>query len=78
MDLSREIDRILTRLDRLQRTIEAQLLPLPVGRQDFLIPRAGNQLLRSRAGLQPWQPISDGHQESGGADLTSLDFTVSN
>ena len=22
----------------------------PVGRQDFLIPRAGNQLLRSRAG----------------------------
>src|ERR1700674_6128366 len=24
----------------------------PVGRQDFLIPRAGNQLLRSRAGGQ--------------------------
>jgi hypothetical protein len=25
--------------------------------QDFLIPRAGNQLLRSRAGLQPRKPV---------------------
>jgi hypothetical protein len=30
MDLSREIDRILTRLDRLQRMIEGQPLPLQV------------------------------------------------
>jgi hypothetical protein len=42
------------------------------GRQDFLIPRVGNPLLRFRPGLQPWQPMADGHRESGGADLTGL------
>jgi len=29
---------------------DSNFAPAPVGRQDFLIPRAGNQLLRSRAG----------------------------
>jgi hypothetical protein len=45
-------DRTLTRLERLQLMREGQPLPPQAGHEDFLIPRAGNQLLRSRAGLQ--------------------------
>ena len=37
----------------------------PIGRQDFLIPRAGNQLLRSRQVLFPFEPVSVGLASEG-------------
>jgi hypothetical protein len=48
--LSREIARVANRLVRLQRIRKRATATAPRGHQDFLIPRAGNQLLRSRAG----------------------------
>ena len=42
--------RTLSQLERAQRIRKGATAAAPVGRQDFLIPRAGNQLLRSRAG----------------------------
>jgi hypothetical protein len=48
----------------------------PVGRHDFLIPRAGNQQLRSGAGLQPWQPMAAAGAAEKNRPLVAHDLTA--
>jgi hypothetical protein len=58
MRLRREIDRIVSLLEGLQRMRKGRPLQRALGRQDFLILRSGHQLLLSRAGLQRGQPLA--------------------
>ena len=48
----------------------------PVGRQDSLIPRAGNQLLRSPASLQPWQPMAAAGAAEKNRSLVAHELTA--